>query len=119
MSWSGVSYLASVLAAVGSLLFGAGARGGASATPYVIAFIALLIMALFLAGLLGHLGAGQVKAWNGIVAGAAVWGGFVVTSLVVNHTFQNAKKMLTVIDAGHWLGVLLIQGAVIGWMGVG
>jgi hypothetical protein len=28
------------------------------------------------------------------------------------------RRVLTLIDAGHWLGVLLIQGALIGWMGV-
>jgi hypothetical protein len=28
------------------------------------------------------------------------------------------KFMLTVIDSGHWLGVLLIIGAVVGYWGV-
>jgi hypothetical protein len=32
--------------------------------------------------------------------------------------FQGAKGALTVIDGGHWLGVLLIQGAILGWWGV-
>jgi len=27
-------------------------------------------------------------------------------------------RALTLIDGGHWLGVLLIQGAIIGWFGV-
>ncbi|MBM3524115.1 MAG: DUF1761 domain-containing protein, partial [Alphaproteobacteria bacterium] len=36
----------------------------------------------------------------------------------VNHGFQGVKRALTVIDGGHWLGVLLIQGVIIGWMGV-
>jgi hypothetical protein len=26
--------------------------------------------------------------------------------------------MLTLIDGGHWLAVLLIQGAIMGWWGV-
>lgn len=50
--------------------------------------------------------------------GASVWLGFVATTLAVNHTFQGAKKELTLIDGGHWLGVLLVQGLLIGWMGV-
>jgi hypothetical protein len=36
-----------------------------------------------------------------------------MTSLIVNHAFQGAKRMLTLIDGGHWLGVLLIQSAVL------
>jgi hypothetical protein len=141
MTFSGLNLLAVVLAAVASFVFGglwygmlanswmAAAnvrpqdiqisKGGAAVLPYVIAFVAQLVMALVLAGVLGHMGEGQVTAKNGIITGAIVWAGFVATSLVVNHAFQGAKKELTLIDGGHWIGVLLIQGAVIGWMGVG
>jgi hypothetical protein len=42
----------------------------------------------------------------------------VITTLAVNHAFQGSKRALTLIDGGHWLGVLLLQGAVIGLMGV-
>jgi hypothetical protein len=93
-------------------------QGGATIVPYVIAFAAQLVMAYVLAGILGHFGAGQVTLGNGVVAGAICWAGFVATSLAVNHAFQGAKLRLTLIDGGHWLGVLLIQGALIGWMGV-
>ena len=43
---------------------------------------------------------------------------FVATTLVVNHGYQRSKASLMLIDGAHWLGVLLIQGAVIGLMGV-
>ena len=36
----------------------------------------------------------------------------------VNHAFEGAKPMLTVIDGGHWLAVLLLMGAIIGAFGV-
>ena len=75
-------------------------------------------MAWVLAGLIGHLGAGQVTVRTGIISGVFCWLGFVVTTLAVNHAYQGARRALTLIDAGHWLGVLLIQGAVIGLMGV-
>jgi hypothetical protein len=135
-----LNYLAVVLAAVASFIFGGlwygalsrawmeaanisieeieAVKGGAAIAPYVIAFVAQLVMAYVLAGILGHLGAGQVTLRNGIIAGAICWAGFVATSLAVNHAFQGAKLKLTLIDGGHWLGVLLIQGALIGWMGV-
>lgn len=87
-------------------------------TPYLIAFAALLVMAVMLAGVIGHLGPGSVTLGNGLISGALIWLGFVATSLAVNHAFQGAKPTLTLIDGGHWLGVLLIQGAIIGWLGL-
>jgi len=84
----------------------------------MVAAVAQLVMAYVLAGLIGHLGPGQVTVWNGMVSGFFIWLGFVLTTLVVNHSFQGQAGMLTVVDGGHWLGVLLIQGAVIGLIGV-
>ena len=55
---------------------------------------------------------------GGIITGAFMWIGFAVTSTAVNYAWQRAKPMLTVIDGAHWLGVLLIQGAILGAMGV-
>jgi hypothetical protein len=75
-------------------------------------------MAYVLAGLIGYLGADQVTPWNGLVSGFVVWIGFVATTLATNHSFQGAKRSLTLIDGLHWLGVLLIQGVVIGLIGV-
>ncbi len=75
-------------------------------------------MAWMLAGVIGHLGPGEVNLHNGVISAAFVWFGFVITTLAVNNAFQGAKRSLTLIDGGHWLGVLLLQGAVIGLMGV-
>lgn len=86
--------------------------------PFVIAFIANLIIAWVLAGLIGHLGAGQVTPKNGVISGAFVWLGFVVTTMSVNNAFSGRKIVLTVIDSGHWLAVLIISSAIIGLMGV-
>ena len=71
-------------------------------------------MAWVLAGVIGHLGTGAITLRSGVIAGALMWLGFVATTLAVNHTFQGAKPILTLLDGGHWLGVLLLQGAVIG-----
>ena len=38
--------------------------------------------------------------------------------MTVNNAFTGRKAMLTVIDGGHWLAVLLVQGAIIGAMGL-
>ena len=45
------------------------------------------------------------------------WLGFVVTTNVVNNAFQKRKPMLTAIDSGHWLAVLVVQGIVLGVLG--
>lgn len=139
-----LNYLAIVLAAVASFAFGAAwygalakpwlaARGaapggGTAPTPqlgplpisYVVAFVAELVMAWMLAGVLLHLDRGGLPTgWrNGLISAAFLWLGFVATTLVVNHAFQGAKRTLTLIDGGHWLGVMLIQGAILGSWGL-
>lgn len=137
MAFAGTNYLAIVLAAVVSYGFGAlyyGALGrswmvalgkseedlkaNGNIAPFVIAIVALLVMATVLAGVMGHLGPGQVTLRNGLISAGFIWVGFVATTLAVNHAFQGARLILTLIDGGHWLAVLLIQGAVIGWLGV-
>lgn len=139
MDFAGINYVAVLVAAVASFVFG-GVWYGVLSKPWMAAvgkseeeiknagqslpillsltFVALLIMALVLAGLIGHLGSGQVTAWNGLISGAFAWLGFVATTLVINHGYQGAKRALTLIDGVHWLGVLLIQGAIIGYLGV-
>ena len=86
--------------------------------PMLISGVCLLIMAWVLAGIMGHLGPGRITVRNGMISGAFCWLGFVATTIATNHAYQGAKRSLTLIDAGHWLGVLLVQGAVIGWLGV-
>jgi Protein of unknown function (DUF1761) len=83
--------------------------------PMILSFVAALIMAVMLSGLMGHLGPATVR--SGIISGALVWLGFVITTIAVNNAFQRHKPMLTVIDGGHWLLALVVQGAVLGWLG--
>jgi hypothetical protein len=137
MTFSGVSYLAILVAAVASWLIGAawymalakpwmaaigkteadlkGPSGRPSPIPFIISFAAELVMAWTLAGIIGH--AGRVTVANGLISGFLVWLGFVATTMLVNHSFGRQKPALTVIDGGHWLAVLLVQGAVIGAFG--
>ncbi len=75
-------------------------------------------MAWVLAGVIGHLGTGQVTFLNGVISGFFVWLGFIATTVVVGQRYQGFGWDLTLIDAGHWLLVALAMGAVIGWMGV-
>jgi len=93
---------------------------GPSPKPFVIAFVAQLIMAWLLAGLLLHMERSgmTMNARNGALSALFLWLGFIVPVLAVNYQFQMRKTALTIIDCGHWLGVLLIMGAILGWIGL-
>jgi hypothetical protein len=86
--------------------------------PFIYAFVANLVIAWMLGGVLGHLGAGQVTLANGVISAAFLWFGFVLTTMVVNYTFGGRSMRLLVIDAGNWLIVLLVMGAIVGGIGV-
>jgi hypothetical protein len=138
VGFAGINYWAVVLAAVASWLVGAAwygalARswmialgktrselmtpaGKPSPIPFVIAFAAQLVMAWVLAGVVGHFG--RVTLATGVVSGVFAWLGFVITTLAVSYGFARQRFMLTLIDGGHWLAALVIQGAVIGILGL-
>ena len=136
MQFAGMNYLAIVVAAAAAYVFSAiyytllskpwmkavelkkNRKQEAPWLPFVIAAAADLVMAWMLAGVVGHLGAGQVTVKNAVLSGAFVWFGFVLTTIAVNYAFAGRKPLLTVIDAAHWLGALLLMGAVIGLFGV-
>ena len=85
--------------------------------PYVYALVANVCIAWMLAGLLAHLGVGQVTPRNGIVSAAFLWFGFVLTTMTVNYSFSGRDRRLLFIDLGNWLIVLLVIGTVIGAIG--
>ena len=139
MTFAGMNYLAIVIAAVVAWLAGAGwymtlgktwmaaagitpekmaeARNQPGAfLPMIYAFVAELVMAWVLAGVLAHLGPLTLR--SGVISAAFCWLGFVITTLLVNNSFSQRDWRLIGIDGGHWLVVLLLMGAIIGTMGV-
>jgi Protein of unknown function (DUF1761) len=86
--------------------------------PFIYVFVAEVIMAWVLAGLMGHLGSGQFTLVNGVISGAFCWLGFVITVIFTNYSFGQRDVRLIWIDGGHWLIVLALMGAIIGAMGV-
>src|SRR5215510_11562131 len=121
MTFGSVNYLAILVAAVAAWLFGAGwytalskpwmaavgitpaqmtARKGRPGAflPFVYTFLAALVMAWVLAGLIGHLGPGQVTLRNGVISGAFIWFGFVLPVLLVNNSFAGRDWRLLLID---------------------
>ncbi|HWA45162.1 MAG TPA: DUF1761 domain-containing protein [Hypericibacter adhaerens] len=92
------------------------ASGGNQATPFIIAAVMQLVMAYFLALLTPRV-LGATTWQNGLAMGFWLWLGFVITSMIINHRYQGSKWSLTVIDGGYLLGVLLLEGLVIGLFG--
>jgi hypothetical protein len=139
MAFAGINYLAVLIAAVAGWLAGAAwymllARPWMAATgmtkdqmeecrkgpgaflPFVYAFLANVVIAWVLAGLVGHLG--PVTLRSGIISGLFCWAGFVFTTMLVNNRFAMRSPKLLVIDGGYWLVVLVLSGAIIGALGV-
>jgi hypothetical protein len=83
--------------------------------PMILSFFAALLMAAMLSGIMVHTGGFSPRI--GIISALLIWLGFVVTTIAVNNAFPGRKAMLTVIDSGHWLGVLVLQGLVLGLLG--
>lgn len=95
-----------------------GPDGKPSPIPFVASFVLQVLMAAVLFGVLYHVArAGGVGA--GVLTGFLCWLGFVLPVVATNNLYQKRKPMLTVIDAGYFLGVLLVQGAVLGWFASG
>jgi hypothetical protein len=123
MTFSGVNYLAILIAAVAAWIAGAvwymslgklwvAALGWTpeqmeevkrrpySWLPFVLVFVTNLVMAWTLAGILWHFD--KFTAKDGIITGALCWFGFVLMSLAANNAFAARSLRLTAIDSGHY-----------------
>ncbi|MGE0501094.1 MAG: DUF1761 domain-containing protein [Rhizobiaceae bacterium] len=134
MDFTGVNWLAVLVAAIAAFAFGAAwymslskpwmkasridpLKGERSIVPFVVSFIGLLIMAYVLHVLMGAIAFSGMTVTMGLVTGFIVWLGFMATTMAVNHRYEGFGWDLTLIDGAHWLGVALIMGAIIGWWG--
>lgn len=138
MAFAGSNYLAIVAAAIAAMILDAiyfGILGrtwwtalGKSETElrkrmrspwaYLVGALGYLIMAVVLAGAIGHLGPGQVTVKNGVISGAILWAGLLLTTVTMTNMFRGEKTVVIAIEAVFWLGVLMLQGLVIGLFGV-
>ena len=79
---------------------------------YAASFALEFWIACILAGAL-ILAPPQAGEWTMAIGSAVViWIGFVLPTIAVNYLYALRPKRLTAIDAGHWLGVFLVQVAV-------
>lgn len=132
MMFDGVNLIAVAAAAIASFIFGSvwyGVLGkawmkAASLTeeqtkpdPVTLGltFVCQIVMAFVFAGIVYHTGETTIRA--GIISALMIWIGIIMTTQIINHRFQGKPWSLTFIDGGHWLGVIVVQGIVIGWFG--
>jgi hypothetical protein len=135
MDFSTINYASVVLAALAAYVVGVvyyavvggvvargdGRSGGVGSQ--VVIFVAELVLALILFVVLNDITfAGSFSDdfdhKSGIAWALILWAGLVAMPLVVSHRRQGAGWVLTVVDAIHWLIVLVVMGAIIGWFGV-
>ena len=127
--WTGILIATLAAMVIGAAWFGALAKPwmaaagldearvkeGESPLLYLVAIIAHAVMAWVLSRIIFHAGGGSVGIGDGLISGFLAWLGFAAMPLVVTHRFQLRPWSLTLIDAGHYLVVLLVQGAILGW----
>tara|TARA_R110002110_G_scaffold395138_2_gene609620 strand:- start:114286 stop:114693 length:408 start_codon:yes stop_codon:yes gene_type:complete len=87
-------------------------KAGTSPVAYVIAIAGHTLIAYMLSVLMVTLDMGSVA--GGLSIALPMWLAFVMTTMTINHRFQQSSWSHTVIDGGHWLGVFAIQAVVIG-----
>ncbi|WP_127143088.1 DUF1761 domain-containing protein [Pelagibacterium montanilacus] len=137
MDGFGINWLAVVLAMVASMALGAAwymglsrqwvaatgksqgqimAGSGGPVVPLLWGAACQLVMAGFLAFLTPAV-FGETSVYAAVRLGVMLWAGFIMTSMVLNHRYQGHTWSLAVIDGGYLLGVMIVQGVVIGVLG--
>lgn len=116
--------LTATLAALifGALYYSSGRRGrGGSLNPAAllpIAFVAEFWLASILAGAL-ILAPSKADVWTMTLGSAfVIWLGFVVPVIATTYRLRGLGVRTTLIDCGHWLGVMLIEAAVLRVIGL-
>jgi uncharacterized membrane protein len=79
---------------------------------YIFAAISQLAMTIMLSVLMKKLG--ETTMLGGIETALLIWFGFVLTTTLVNYANIGQRLTLTLVDALHWLIVLVISGVIIG-----
>jgi hypothetical protein len=138
MIFTGVNYLAVIVAAVAAFAIGAvwytllfsrqwmAALGttreemrerGGSPLPFLIAIVGYLVMAWVIAVVIESIWRGSADIGDGLLAGFVLWLGFTLTTTAVNNAFPGRKPSLTAIDVGGWLVIAVVMGAIIALFG--
>lgn len=100
------------MAAIGKTMEELGREQGASPLPYVVGFVAILVMCYTLAWLMHRLQAATLAA--GLRLGAIIAIGFIAATLALNYGFEARSITLWLINSAYVIVGLALAGAIIG-----
>ena len=100
------------VAAIGKTMDELSREHAGSPLPYVVGFVAILVMCYTLAWLMQRLRAGTLLA--GLRLGAIVSSGFVAATLALNYGFEARSVSLWLINSVYVVVGLALAGAIIG-----
>ena len=86
-----------------------------SPVELAVGFIAQLVLAIALSGIIFHMGGASLRI--SLLSAFGIWLGFIMPTLSTNVVFQRRNFNLIWQDGFHWLVVLLAQGGVMGLLG--
>ncbi|HEX6137826.1 MAG TPA: DUF1761 domain-containing protein [Casimicrobiaceae bacterium] len=109
--WYGLVGVAWV-AAIGKTMDQIAREQNGSPLPYVIGFVAILVMCYTLAWLMERLDAGTLA--DGLRLGATIAIGFIAATLALNYGFEARSVTLWVINSVYVVVGLALAGAIIG-----
>lgn len=88
---------------------------GGMAVQMIGAILLCAVMAFMLAQFIVRMEERSLVA--GVMTACWIWGGFIATTMGVNHLFQGSSLKLYLIDSGYHLGSLIVMGAILGAWG--
>ena len=100
------------MAAIGKTMDQITREQGGSPLPYVVGFVAILVMCYTLAWLIQQLQTTTLA--GGLRLGAIVAAGFVAATLALNYGFEARSVTLWLINSAYVVAGLAIAGAIIG-----
>ena len=100
------------VAAIGKTMQELTREQGASPLPYVVGFVAILVMCYTLAWLMHQLHAATLAA--GLRLGAIIAIGFIAATLALNYGFESRSVTLWLINSVYVVVGLALAGAIIG-----
>ena len=100
------------MAAIGKTMDELSREHGGSPLPYIVGFVAILVMCYTLAWLMQRLHAATLV--SGLRLGATVAAGFIAATLALNYGFEARSPTLWLINSVYVVVGLALAGAIIG-----
>lgn len=88
-------------------------RGKPPVFALVFSLVAELVIAAMLDGLLSFVAGPHFGMKLALVGAFFVWLGFIAPTIATNYAYQKRPLAVYAVDLGHWLGVVLLQAAIL------